>query len=111
MTTKTHINTVGASYFAVNAFGWATARSPWEAISKLDLTSDGRAMKLGSGQYLQATREVQLWYLPDESKFVGTKFYAPVDAEGSQYGIPLYGGKSPHNERVIHDRLTGSTIS
>lgn len=107
MKTKDYINSKGACYFAVNAFGWATARSPWEAMAKLDLDAFSRRRPtIGSKTYKEQTAWVSLWYLPDESKFAGTDCYRPVDADGKFYGVPLFCGFGEHNETVIHNTLT-----
>lgn len=103
---KPYVNSTGASYFAVNAFGWATARTPWEAIGKLDLTASGRDPKLGSPKFNDIAGEIQLWYLPNEDDFKGTSCYCPIDKDGNQYGIPLFAGQGEHNEELVSKLLT-----
>jgi hypothetical protein len=103
--TNNHINNVGAAYFAVNYLGWATAATPWEALAKLDLNSSGRRTTIGAKGYGEKTEGVWLYYLPDESKFIGTEGYRPVDAEGRPYGTPIYIGRSERNEDAVKDAL------
>jgi hypothetical protein len=105
MSDKTYINSQGACYLAVNFLGWATARTPWEALAKLDLNANGKRVTVGTKAYAEQTEDATLYYLPDESKFKGTNYYSPVDGDGKPYGIPLYGGLSEHNELVIKKTL------
>ena len=102
---KTHVNSAGASYFAVNAFGWATAKTPWEAMANLDLVASGNTPSVKGPKFKKATEDVSLYYLPDEDAFQGTNFYAPVDKDGKPYGIPIYVGLSEHNEKIIKEDM------
>jgi hypothetical protein len=102
---KSHTNSQGAAYFAVNFLGWATAKTPWEALAKLELSMTGKKVTVGGPMFSGQTEGVSLYYLPDEDKFKGTNFYAPVDSEGKPYGIPIYAGLSEHNERAIKKTL------
>ena len=100
-----HINTVGASYLAVNFLGWATATSPWGALGKLELAMSSKRITVGSDQFKKCTDEVYLYYLPDESKFEGTNNYAPIDKDGNPYGIPLYAGTPERHQKSIKEIL------
>lgn len=101
-----HSNSQGAAYFAVNFLGWGIGKTPWEALAKLDLNMSGKRVTIGTKPFMKQTENISLYYLPDESKFKGTAFYAPVDAEGNEYGVPLYAGQSEHNEKIIKQQLT-----
>lgn len=103
---KDHINTQGASYFASNAFGWATARTPWEALAKLDLSYNGKRPSLNSKTFAETTKSVMLWFLPDEDKFQRIENYCPADAEGKQYGVCLFAGTHEFNERAVFNKLS-----
>jgi hypothetical protein len=102
---KQHVNTVGATYVAINFLGWAAARSPWAAMAKLELSLDGKRVTVGSDAYEKLTKEVSLFYIPDEEKFTGIQEYHPVDADGNPYGVPLYAGTQERNEKVILNTL------
>lgn len=101
---KQYVNNVGATYVAINMFGWAAAQSPWAAMAKLELTLDGKQIKIGSNAYEKHTKEVMLYYIPNEEKFAGIQNHVPVDSQGNSYGIPLYAGTP--NQKIIHNTLT-----
>ena len=103
---KQHVNTVGATYVAINFLGWAAARSPWAAMAKLELSLNGKQVKVGSDAYEKQTKEVMLYYIPNEEEFAGIQGYVPVDANGNRYGIPLYAGTQDQNLNIIHNTLT-----
>lgn len=105
MKNQKHMNNVGAAYFAANFLGWATAATPWEALAKLDLNMSGKRVSVGTTAYSEQTDGVHLYYLPDESKFTGTDYYRPVDADGQPYGTPLYIGRHTVNEGVVKAML------
>lgn len=102
---KEHVNSQGACYFAVNFLGWATAKTPWEALAKLDLNMSGKRVIVGGPKFLDQTEGVNLYYLPDESIFQGTEFFAPVDKDRKPYGIPIYAGLNNNNEKIIKQSL------
>jgi hypothetical protein len=104
---KAYVNNNGAAYLAVNALGWAVAPSPWEAIAKLDLRGpNGAGVRFGSSKWDSASAAVSLFYLPNEEEFAGLEWYAPVDADGKPYGVPLYCGD--HNAALVKARLEKS---
>lgn len=105
---KPYVNSQGAAYFAVNFLGWATAKTPWEALAKLDLNMSGKKPTLGSKSYDVQTNGVNLYYLPNESLFTGTNRYAPINEQGGQYGVPIFLGLSEHSEQVI--KMTLETL-
>ena len=105
MKKKDYVNTQGAAYFVVNFLGWAVAKTPWEALARLTLNMSGKRVTVGTKPYADQTERVSLYYLPDEDKFKGTNYYAPVDAEGKPYGVCLYAGLSEHNEEIIKENL------
>ena len=108
MKIKPHVNSVGACYFASNFFGWATAKTPWQALAKLDLTASRKPRP--SAKVLASAKDaVCLYYIPNEDTFAGTKSYSPVDANDQPYGICLYaGGESEHNEKLVFNELTAT---
>lgn len=108
MKTKPHVNSVGACYFASNFFGWATAKTPWQALAKLDLTASRKPRP--SAKLLAFAKDaVCLYYIPNEEKFEGVKNYSPVDANDQPYGVCLYaGGESEHNEQLVSNELTAT---
>lgn len=101
---KNYVNHLGGCYFACNAYGWKTARTPWEALQGLDFYP--KVPTIRGRKWEEATSLISLYYLPNEDKFQGTSYYAPIDAEGKPYGIPLYAGIGEHNVSVIHKILT-----
>ena len=104
---KAYIDNAGAAYLAVNYLGWAVAPSPWEAIAKLDLRGpSGKGVKIGSSEWDSASEQVSLFYLPNEEEFAGLDWFAPVDADGKPYGVPLYCGN--HNAALVKARLEKS---
>lgn len=98
-------NSQGAAYFAVNFIGWATGKTPWEALSGLDLDMSGKRITIGAKTFDEKTKEVHLYYLPDEKKFKGTEMFAPIDDEQNPCGVLLYAGLSTHNEKVVFNNL------
>jgi hypothetical protein len=96
-------NSVGAAYLAVNFLGWATAKTPWEAMAALTLNLDSKCPKIGSQEFADQTEGVSLYYLPDERKFKGTSYFVPVDEAGDQYGVPLY--CTSRNSQFVKDKL------
>lgn len=113
MSKKDYINTAGACYFAVNQYGWATARSPYRAISKLDLDCSGRIKDVRSDKFKEATDRTLLYYLPDESAFVKTVGFLPVNKNGHEAGALIFGTTGEkgdpaveHNEQLIQRRLS-----
>ena len=107
MKTKSHVNSVGACYFASNFLGWATAKTPWQALAKLDLSV---SRTRPSAKVLASAKDaVCLYYIPNEDTFAGVKSYSPVDANDKPYGICLYaGGESEHNEKLVFNELTAT---
>jgi len=104
---KAHVNNAGAAYLAVNGLGWAVAPTPWEAIAKLDLRGPRKQVpKLGSSAWSESSELVNLFYLPNEEEFAGLEWFAPVDADGKPYGVPLYCGA--HNAARVKARLEKS---
>lgn len=96
-------NSVGAAYIAVNFLGWATAKTPWEAMASLTLSLDGKRPRVGDKDFLDQTVDVSLYYLPDESKFKGTNYFGPVDESGEPYGVPLY--CASRNDQFVKTKL------
>lgn len=103
---KQYANNVGATYLAINFLGWATGSSPWVAMAKLELTLDGKQVKVGSDAYEKHTKEIILYYIPSEEEFAGIQDYMPVDSHGNPYGIPLYAGTQEHNQNIVQNKLT-----
>jgi hypothetical protein len=108
MKIKPHVNSVGACYFASNFFGWATAKTPWQALAKLDLSACRRP-RLSPKLLAFAKDEVCLYYIPNEDTFAGVKSYSPVDRNDKPYGVCLYAGReSEHNEKLVFNELTAN---
>jgi hypothetical protein len=105
--TSKHINSQGSTYYAANAYGWSCAKTPWEALAKLDLYGNGKKVNtLSSRNFEDATDHTMLFFIPDESKFAGTEYYVPVDEKGEQIGVCLFASTSERNERIVKERLS-----
>lgn len=98
-------NSQGAAYFAVNFIGWATGRTPWEALSKLNLDMSGKRVTIGAKTFDEKTKEVHLYYLPDEDEFKSTEMFSPVNDKQEPCGVLLYAGLSTHNENLVFNNL------
>ena len=96
-------NSVGAAYLAVNFLGWATGKTPWQAMAFLNLNLENKRPKIGSQEFFDQTVDVSLYYLPDESKFKGTNYFGPVDESGEPYGVPLY--CASRNDQFVKTKL------
>lgn len=112
MTTKQYVNNVGAAYFASNQYGWAVAKTPWQALQKLDLYEGrGKVNTFTSKKFEKATNHVCLVYLPDESQFDHVNWFRPCDSEGKFYGITLYAGDGSTQEQAVKEHLLGTAQS
>lgn len=96
---KEHVNKNGGTYFASNLYGWACAKSPFEAMSKLTLTYEGKNPAISSKKFLEATNSIRLWYIPNEEEFQKIENYGPTKGDGngtsigSPAGVLLYGAE------------------
>ena len=108
---KHHVNSEGGTYFASNLFGWACAKSPFEAMSRLTLTYEGKDPAINSKKFLEATKHIQLWYIPKEEEFKMVENFGPTkgDSEGfsssgTPVGVLLYAG--PENAPLVQRIMT-----
>ncbi len=95
-------NTQGATYCAINSYGWAIATNPFEAMGKLDLDYKGTRPKVGSPKFDELTSRVNIYFLPDASKLDHFNKMEPVDFENNICGVPIFlGNNSDYNEKIV----------
>jgi len=102
---KQYLDESGGTYFCSNFLGYACAKTPFEAMSRLTLTYEGKDPKLSSKKFKEATQEIQLWYIPnaDDMKLVENYYPSKGDgygmAPGTPAGVCLY---SQYNHHAIN---------
>ena len=102
-------NQVGATYLAVNHLGWSYDKSPFVALSDLDLgTYVSKNPRYKSKKWEEQARKTSLWYIPSYEDCVGTSNYTPVDKDGKCCGLLLYSsyeGNDKHIQKRLKDAV------